>query len=419
MSIEICIPLIFVLLVLSAFFSGTEIAYTSVNVMRLESVAEKSRSAKIALSIHRKFDNALSSILIGNNLVNIMASSVATGLALSLMPDNPRGPLLASAVMTVLILIFGEIEPKIFAKRFSLWLTCFSAIPLKVLTVVLKPLSFPVVALVNLLFRRAEEPKVTEEELSDIIETVEAEGVIDEDKSDLLQSALDFSDTTMGEIITHRLECDAIDITLPLEEAVKVISGTSYTRLPVYEHNFDHVIGVLNVNHYYRQLALEGEVTDLRPLLQKPEFVYGTMKLPAALAEMREKQNHVDFVLDEYGGVSGIVTMEDILEQIVGEIWDESDEIEDDFVKTGDDVFEVNGSANIIDMFDLMDVDDRDFDSDCTTVGGWAIEMLDADPHEGDTFSYKNLYVIVTEMGENRINRLSVRVSDTKAEEEE
>ena len=198
-----------------------------------------------------------------------------------------------------------------------------------------------------------------------------------------------------------------------------MISNTPYSRLPVYERDFDHIIGVLNVKHYYRVLVDEGEITDLRPLLKEPTFVYTNMKLPVALAKMREEQNHVDFVLDEYGGIMGIVTMEDILEQLVGDIGDENDQIENEFVETDENIWEVVGDANIEDMFDMLDVDYRDFESDFTTVSGWAIEMLDADPHEGDSFEYRNLYVIVTEMGENRSERLSVIVKPVPEEDED
>lgn len=411
--------LIVLLLFLSAFFSGSEIAYMSVNPMRLEKAAEKSSRARLALRIQQKFDRLLSAILIGNNLVNIAASSIATMFALALFGDSAKGPVIASAVITVLTIIFGEIIPKIAAKRTALSFVKAVSYPLYIITLILRPIAGPVAAFTNAVFKKKDEPTVTEEELSTIIETVGEEGVLDEERSDLLQSALDFADTTVGEILTHRLDWDAIDVNDPPEKIASIISNSVYTRLPVYEHDFDHIIGVLNVKHYYRVLVDEGEIGDLRDHLKEPSFVYSSMKLPAALAEMREMQNHLDFVLDEYGGVMGIITMEDILEQIVGDIWDESDEIETDFLKTGDNTWEVSGSANVEDMFDFLDVDDRDFESDFTTVGGWAIEMLDADPHEGDGFTYRNIYVVVTEMGENRINRLSVIVSEQEGDEEE
>ena len=411
--------LIVVLLFFSAFFSGSEIAYMSVNPMRLEKAAERSSGARLALRIQKKFDRLLSGILIGNNLVNTAASSVATMFALTVFGNSARGPVIATAVITVLTIIFGEVIPKIAAKQVSLSFARVVAYPLYIITLILRPIAAPVAALTSRLFKKEEEPTVTEEELSTIIETVSEEGVLDEERSDLLQSALDFADTTVGEILTHRLEWDAIDINDTPENIAAIISSSVYTRLPVYEHDFDHIIGVLNVKHYYRVLVDEGEIGDLRDHLKEPSFVYSSMKLPAALAEMREMQNHLDFVLDEYGGVMGIITMEDILEQIVGDIWDESDEIETEFVKTGDNTWEVSGSANVEDMFDFLDVDDRNFESDFTTVGGWAIEMLDADPHEGDGFDYRNIYVVVTEMGENRINRLSVIVSEQKENEEE
>ena len=411
--------LILVLLVFSAFFSGSEIAYMSVNSMRLEKAAEKSSRARLALYIQKRFDRLLSAILIGNNLANIAASSVATMFALAVFSGSARGPVIATAVITVLTIIFGEVIPKIAAKQAALGFAKLVSYPLYVITLVLRPVAAPVAALTSRLFKKEEEPTVTEEELSTIIETVSEEGVLDEERSDLLQSALDFADTTVGEILTHRLDWDAIDVDDPPEKIASIIANSVYTRLPVYEHDFDHIIGGLNVKHYYRVMVEEGEIGDLRDHLKEPSFVYSSMKLPAALAEMREMQNHMDFVLDEYGGVMGIITMEDILEQIVGDIWDESDEIETEFVKTGDNTWEVSGTANVEDMFDFLEVDDRNFESDYSTVSGWAIEMLDSDPHEGDSFTYRNAYVVVTEMGENRVNRLSVIVTPPEDDEEE
>ena len=421
MSIAVIIPLAIVLLFFSAFFSGSEIAYMSANARRLEKAAEKSPAARLAFKIQTKFDKVLGALLVGNNLVNTALSSVATMFVVALLPGNDGvGATIATAAVTVLVLVFGEITPKIIAKQSALTFVQVVAYPLQVIIWLLTPIAAPFVAIVHRMFRKnEEEPTVTEDELSTIIETVGEEGVLDEERSDLLQSALDFANTTVGEILTHRLKWDAIDVDDDPAVIAKIISESAYSRLPVYEHDFDHIIGVLNVKHYYRVLVEEGEISDLRALLKEPSFVYTNMKLPAALAEMREEQNHVDFVLDEYGGIMGIVTMEDILEQLVGDIWDESDEIENDFVQTDENTWEVLGDANVEDMFDMLDVDSRDFESDFTTVSGWAIEMLDADPHEGDSFAYRNLYVIVTEMGENRIERLSVVVNEIEDEDED
>ena len=421
MSIGVIIPLILSLLLFSAFFSGSEIAFMSANPRRLEKAGERSSSARLAFQIQSRFDRVLGALLVGNNLVNTAASSVATMFTLALFPDNDGiGATVATVAITVLVLVFGEIIPKIVAKQKALSFVQIVAYPLQLVVWILTPISAPFVAIINRIFRKnEEEPTVTEEELSTIIETVGEEGVLDEERSDLLQSALDFANTTVGEILTHRLKWDAINIDDDPDKIAAVISNTAYSRLPVYEHDFDHIIGVLNVKHYYRVLVEEGKITDLRAHLKEPSFVYTNMKLPAALAEMREEQNHVDFVLDEYGGIMGIVTMEDILEQLVGDIWDESDEIENEFVETDENTWTVLGDANVEDMFDMLDVDYRDFESDFTTVSGWAIEMLNADPHEGDSFEYRNLYVIVTEMGENRIERLSVVLKPVADEDED
>lgn len=418
-NLFLIIPVLVALLTCSAFFASSEVAFMSVNQRRLEKAAEKSRPARRALKIKERFDSVLAPLLIGNNLANIAASSVATMFAVAAFGEG-LGVTIATAVVTVLVLIFSDIIPKIFAKKTALSYVKVVAFPVQIVAWVLTPIAAPVTAFTKRFFRKKEEePTVTEEDLSTIIETVGEEGVLDEERSDLLQSALDFANTTVGEILTHRLKWDAINIDDDPKQIARIISESSYTRLPVFEKDFDHIIGVLNVKHYYRVLAEEGEIADLRAHLKEPSFVYTNMKLPAALAEMREKQNHVDFVLDEYGGVMGIVTMEDILEQIVGDIWDESDEIENDFTQTDENTWEVLGDANVEDLFDLLDVDYRDFESDFTTVSGWAIEMLEADPHEGDSFAYRNICVIVTKMGENRIERLSVVVNEPDEDEEE
>ena len=409
----------------SAFFSSSETALFSLNKLRLERLAEEGKkTAKVAkyLTDHDKI--TLSGLLIGNNVVNIAASSLMTVLVLELMPQNAAlAGTVATLTITVLILIFAEIAPKIIAKKKALSWACVVAYPMFAISMVLfLPVTLIVLGFVNLvskLFRKKEEaPTMTEEELVTMIETAEEEEVLDEEQSDLLQSAMDFSDTTVEDILVPRINMEAFDIEDDYEEILELATSTRHSRLVVYEDTVDHVIGVLSLNRLFRAMAKKRGNVDIRTLLVEPFFVHKTMKLPTLLSQMRSHQVQMAIVLDEYGGTMGIVTMEDILEEIVGDIWDETDDIETEIISTGEGIYHVDGLTNIYDFFAHIDMDERDFDSEYTTMGGWAIEMLDADPHVGDSFSYRDLYVIVTEMNDNIVTGLSVQVKDEEEEEE-
>ena len=418
--------LIVLLVLASAFFSSSEISLFSLNKLRLEKLAEDGKkSAKVAKYLTDRPKITLSGILIGNNLVNIAASSITTLIVLRLFPGNSGlASTLATFAITVLILIFGEIAPKIFGKKKALSWACVVSYPLFVLAMILfLPVTLVVLGFINLiskLFHKKEDtPTMTEEELVTMIETAEEEDVLDEEQSDLLQSAMDFSDTTVEDILVPRINMEAFDIEDDYEEIMQLATATSYSRLVVYEGTVDHVIGVLSMNRLFRAVAKkQGGEVNIRTLLVEPYFVHKTMKLPALLSQMRSHQIQMAIVLDEYGGTMGIVTMEDILEEIVGDIWDETDDIETEIETTGEGIYHVDGLTNIYDFFSHIDMDERDFDSEYTTMGGWAIEMLDADPHVGDSFSYRNLYVIVTEMNENIVTGLSVQVKEEQEEEE-
>ena len=421
---------IIVCIMFSAFFSGSEIAFNAANKLRLKKNAESGKkTAKVAYDIKEKFTNALSSILIGNNLVNIASSSIATIIMLSIVGSDASeetkalGATVTTIVMTVIILIFGEIMPKILAKENADTIVHFIAYPIKILSIILAPVNFVVLLIVKLFSflwksKKEDEPTVTEEELSTIIETAEQESVIDEDQSELLQSALEFPKITVEEIITHRTEMLAIDIDDDMDSIIDIATNSNFSRIPVYEDSIDNVIGILYLKHFFKEL-IDTKDVDIRSLLIEPYFVNKTMRISNALAEMRERQHHIAIVVDEYGGTMGIVTMEDILEQLVGDIWDETDEIVEDYVSTGTNTYDINGEMNVYDMFELLEVSDRDFESDYMTVGGWAVEMLDSDPHEGDVFEYKNIRVTVIEMDELRVASVAVTVTPVEEEEEE
>ena len=417
---------IFVMICLSAYFSASEIAFNSANKMRLRKAAEGgSRTSKIAYEICCKFTTALSAILIGNNLANIAISTCTTLIVMNLFSNNVAlASAIATVLVTVVILIFGEIVPKILAKQNADAVARVIAIPTRILTVIFSPFVFIVMALLFVLRkiwgsdRKNDEPTVTEDELVSIIDTVEEEGVIDEGQGELLQSTLDFSDTTIEKIMTPRIDLTAIDINDDEEKINLLLSDmTQFSRLPVYQDSIDNIVGVLSLTRYYKA-TLDEEKPDIRSMLLKPCKLHKTMKLPAALAKLREAKMHLAVVIDEYGGTLGIVTMEDILEELVGDIWDDTDVIITECISTGENTYEVIGDMSIDDFFEEIDfVKPEDFTCEYITMGGWAIQMLEADPHVGDSFRYENIFVIVAQMDEERVTKLTVWV-EAKADEE-
>ena len=428
MSVAVTFILMGCALLLSAFFSSTEIAYTSVNKLRLEALAEKGNKRAIAAKkISDRYDVTLSSLLIGNNLVNNMISSFATMLAVAWAAGSALGEgtttTITSVIVTVTILIFGEIVPKIIAKQHSLGYACLTAYPLLVLSKLFYPISFLVTKAIHAATSRltkTNDNAVTEEELSVMIDTAEEEGTVDEEQGELLHSALDYQETTVEDILVPRIQVEGINLEDTPEEIRAVCLGTIYSRLPVYEESLDHIIGILTVNHYLKAAADRPETApDLRALVNDTCYVHKTAKLPNVLSKMQERQIHLAVVIDEYGGTMGIVTMEDILEQIVGDIWDESDPVEpEDIRQESENTYVVDGMTPIADFFEELEIDDRGFESEYTTMGGWAVEMLEEDPHVGDSFTWNRLTVTVLTMHDNLVGSLQVTVAPPEEEEE-
>ena len=418
---------IFVMICCSAYFSASEIAFNSANKMRLRRAAEGgSKTAKIAFNITEKFTTALSAILIGNNLANIAVSTCTTLIIMNLFKDNVAlASTIATIGVTVVILIFGEILPKVLAKHNADSVVRFIAVPTRILTIVLSPFVFVVMLLLTGLRkiwgkdRKDDYPTVTEEELVTIIDTIEEEGLINEEQGELLQSTLDFRDTTVEKIMTPRIDMTAMDIDSEEEKITALLSDNAqYSRLPVYRDSIDNIIGVLSLSRYYKA-TLGEEKPDIEALLMKPCRIHKTMKLPAALAKLRDAKMHLAVVIDEFGGTLGIVTMEDILEELVGDIWDDTDVIVTECLSTGENTYEVACDMDIDDFFAEVDFEKpEDFSCEYTTMGGWAIQMLDSDPHVGDSFRYENLFVIVAQMKNECVSKLTVLV-EPKTDEEE
>ena len=405
---------------LSAFFSAAEMAYSSLNRLRIDNAAEDgSRRAKAAGKIADRYDDALSAILIGNNLVNIAGTSLAT-VACILLTGGEKYTALATLVMLVLVVVFGETIPKITAKKNANRLALRYAYAVRALTVVLTPLRVVVVGLVKLLtkpLKGEEDPGEEEavEELQTLIETGEEEGVLDEDRSELLQAALDFSEIAASEAMTSRVDMVAIDLDDDWEDILKTIAESPYSRLPVYEESIDDILGILYLNHFFKAM-IDSEKPDLRALLMPPCYVYQTMRLPDVLARMRRAKMHLAIVTDEYGGTAGVISMEDVLEEIVGEIWDETDEVVSEIRETKPDEYEIDGDMPIGDFLEYVEREDLADEIESATVGGWMLELYNGFPAAGARIDFENMRFTVTEADDLRVERVKLRIE--KPEEE-
>ena len=410
MNLYLVIAGIAVCVFLSGFFSGAEMAYSSCNALRLERLRDEgNRRAALALRLTEKYDDTLSTILIGNNLVNIAASSLGSVLVI-LLTGSDRNTWLSTVIITVAVIVFGETIPKITAKKNANRLTLQNANVVNTLRVALKPLVWLVVKLIALLTigMKGEQDADAEEaveELQSIIETAEDEEVLDEDQSELVQAAIDFSEISASEVMTARVDVQAIDIDDEWEEIIAQVEEAPYSRLPVYEGSIDNVIGVLYLNHFLKALTDDGRA-DIRRLLMPPCYVYKTMKLPAVLNQLRRAKQHLAIVSDEYGGTLGVLSMEDVLEQIVGEIWDETDTVEQEVVERAEGRYELDGDMVLSDMLELLELDESDFEAESETLGGWTIESFGAFPREGDSFQYGGWTFTVLAMDGRRVEKV-------------
>lgn len=419
--------LIAFLLLGSAFFSGTEIAYTSLSKLKVKKEGEKQTpTEKLVGFIYNHYDFALSTVLVGNNLVNIAATSVATVLAVNLTASMAISDEAASSivtiVMTVIILVVGEITPKMVARRIIEPFAKMAAFPLLVLMIAFFPvvlLTSGIVKVLSVFWKKAadQDVTITEEELENLLDTAEDEGIIDENETELLQSALEFTDLDAGDILTPRIDVIGFDINAPIEEILSIISESQFSRYPVYERTIDHVVGILYVKHLLKELAVNKTV-NLQELLLQPVFIPKSMHLHEIMNEFRSHQTHMVVVADEYGGIEGIVTMEDVLEELVGDIWDENDDIVNEWQKITENRYECSGDMNLSDFMDKLELDEDELDTDCATVGGWTVEMIGSMPVPFDSFDYLNYTLLVMQVDEDshRIVRLLVLKHDFSEE---
>ncbi len=412
---------IFLLVLLSALFSSLETAFSFVNKIRIQQSAEDgNKRAKNAQYIIEHFDNALTAILICNNAVNLGCSSIATVLCLNLFGDV--GSAIATGATTLLVLTFGEVIPKCLAKEncdsFSLSTAGF----LKGLTILLSPLVFVFIKLKSFALKlsggRNDAPSVTENELKYIVESIEEEGVLEESESEMVRSALDFDETTAEEILTPRVDVVFINIEDSPEKIKESIIENRYSRIPVFENTTDNIVGILHTRDYLEALA-DGTVPNLRELLQTPYFIFKTQQLSKILSHFKRTKVHLAIVTDEYGGTLGIVTMEDLLEEIVGEIWDEDEEIERTHYKIGNNEYLVNGDLELDEMLELYDMDADAIESDAVTVGGFILEHAGTIPKKRESIETDGFRFTVMEVENQRIMRVVVKKADTSDDSEE
>ncbi len=412
----ILIVLVVILVIGSAFFSSAEIAYNSASPHKLRSKAEAGdRSAVRAQEINEHYTETLSTVLVGNDLVNIATTAVITTLAISF---NPRkGQVYAELITTVILLIFGEIIPKILAAEYCNRLVLSYSAPLKFFIGLFKPVVWIVTKAVDALARlwtpEETEPAMTDEELVMVVESIQDEGVITESESELIKSVIEFSDITAHEIMIPRVDVVAFDVDSSVEDLLSDENISHYTRIPVYKGNLDHIVGIVNVNELLK-FAMgpeNSDKTELSSLMAEPKFVHMTKNISDILKEMREEHRNMAVVLDGFGGTMGILTMEDILEEIVGDIFDETDEVDRDFTETSENEFQLDGNMNIYDAFEAIEYEPKEFESEYTTLGGWITEMLDRFPEVGDSFTYDNLTVSVLAMDERRVDQVRIVVN--------
>ncbi|MBQ9010560.1 MAG: HlyC/CorC family transporter [Clostridia bacterium] len=418
MTIYIALFCIIACIFLSGFFSASEMSFSSCNRVRLQRLADEGNTkAKRTLSILEHYDSLLSTILVGNNLVNIASSSAGSVFAILVLGESDTG--LVTAVITGLIIIFGETIPKLSAKKQPTQMVLQYAEPIHFLSILFKPITLLVVFLVNLIsgFLKGESAQSDEdatEELHTIIDTAEDEEVLDEDSSDLVNAAIDFSDISASEIMTARVDMLAIDINDDRKEIMRVLGNSRYSRIPVYENSPDNIIGILSLKHILKAMSDDKHV-DLRSQMLPPCYVYKTMKLPAVLSTLRNARQHLAIVTDEYGGTLGVVSMEDVLEQLVGEIWDETDTVHPEIVEEEDGSVQMDGDTPISALLESMKWDKDEFDYESDTVGGWCIEFLDAFPVKGQSFTFRDRVFTILNTEGRRVRR--VRISPKRTEQ--
>ncbi|MCH5162027.1 MAG: HlyC/CorC family transporter [Clostridiales bacterium] len=401
------------LVLLSAFFSSAETAFTTVNRVRLHTLESNGvKWAKRAGKMIDSYDKLITTILIGNNIVNIVGSSLATVFFVSIIANQSTAVTVSTVVMTLAVLIFGEITPKTLAKEHPEGMVRVYVGVLWLLEGLFFPLTFIFSQWKKLLvkiFKFKKSPGITEDELLTYVETAESEGGIDEHESELIRSAIEFEDLDVGDIMVHRVGVAAIADTASVDDVAKAFRDNGYSRMLVYSGTIDTVVGVIHEKDFL--LAYLDGAKSFKPCIQPTVCLSANMKISAALRMMQKGKIHMAVVVDEYGGTSGIITMEDILEELVGEIYDEHDEIEEFIKKTAEGTFIINGNAPLLDAFEYMDVDIRE-EFESSSVGGWVTELMEKIPVAGEKTDYANMHIVVTRSTPKRVAEVQITVSE-------
>lgn len=400
---------------LSMFFSSADMVYSVVNLDKLEVESKNSKVAKLALSIAKDYEVSIASILFGNNVVNIFASSIVTLMGIAWNPD--WGTTVSTIIFTVFIIIFAEFAPKAFSKRFSYSMSKIYAYPVivfKYLTIIFVWPIAKLFQLIGKLFKKKsiEEDQIDENVLSEMVDEIEENGEYDEAEAELVRSAIEINDVEAHEIMTPRVDVFAIDIEDDIQNIIKEGEIFKYSRIPVYEETIDNIIGILPIKELAKSIFRKESNIDIKSMLYMPIIIPRNRQLLDLLEEFKTTKVHIAVVIDEYGGVEGIVTMEDILEEIVGDIFDETDEIEDEFIDNGNGTYIVDGMMNIEDFFELIEFK-GEFETDYETVGGLCQEILDRFAVVGDKFTFADRYEFeILAADEYTVEK--IRVIDTK-----
>lgn len=406
---EVLIVAVIICVALSAFFSASETAFTSMNRVKLKTLMQNgNKRAKLAYELGEDYDKLLSTILVGNNIVNIAASTLATSLFMIILKDHPNlVSLVNTAVMTIVVLIFGEVTPKTIAKESPEAIAMAFAPILRVLRAVISPCNAFFSALkklIHLIFKPSESESFIEEEIITMLEEAQSEGDIDAHEGELIRSVIDFSDDRdVNSILTPRVDVTAIEDNATMEEAGELFRTMGYSRLPVFHEDMDHIVGILNEKDYY--LRKHEGCTDITQIMQEPVYAPTTLSLSKLLKLFQAKKTHIIIVLDEFGGTEGIVTMEDVLEELVGEIYDEHDDVDEELVTMEDGSRLVDGGMQLSDLMELYDLEDN-YSAD--TVGGWVAEVMGIIPFTGAKFETDAMRGVVVEMEKRRVTQVRV-----------
>lgn len=400
------------LVIFSGLFSACETSFSSVNKIRLKHSAQQGdKKAAKALNIAENFDKALTAILIGNNLVNIFSASLGTILFTQWFGEGGVG--ISSLIMTVLVLIFGEILPKSYAKTHAESLARFFCAPLSALIWILTPVIFLFNQLAKLVQSKQNEPSVTEDELKVIVEQIEEEGVLEEQESNLVRSALEFDEITVTEVLVPRVNITAVQKNMPISEIKDVFLRERYSRLPVYDETLDDIIGFITEKDFFG--LLESGAENIQPIVQKilrlPEFA----RISDAMKQMQRAKSHIAVVLDQYGGTKGMVTLEDIIEELVGEIYDEADEIIPMMTKVAADTYDISCEYSLGDLCEALELPENLIDTECTSLGGWVMELFGRIPDNGEQISGDWFSITVTDATEQKLNRVKLSLKTSAA----